>query len=213
MALELLCRKVGMTRIFTEGGECVPVTVLEAGPNTVIQKKTPERDGYAALQLGFHARRQRTVSRAQLGHFKKAGTEARRYVRECRVSAEELDAHEVGSEIGADVFESGQRVDVIGTSKGRGTAGTVKRHGFKVKRRTHGTHEGYRRPGAIGAGAYPGRVFKGQGMYGRMGNERVTTRNLLIVEVDTRQGLVLVRGSVPGHNNALVKLRTAVAPK
>lgn len=213
MALELLCRKVGMTRIFTESGECIPVTVLEAGPNTVLQKKTPERDGYAALQLGFLARRQKTVSRAQLGHFKKADTEARRYVRECRVSAEELDGHEVGSEIGADVFESGQRVDVIGTSKGRGTAGTVKRHGFKVKRRTHGTHEGYRRPGAIGAGAYPGRVFKGQGMYGRMGNERVTTRNLLVVEVDTDQGLVLVRGSVPGHNNALVKLRTAVAPK
>lgn len=213
MTLELLCRKVGMTRIFTESGECIPVTVLEAGPNTVLQKKTPERDGYAALQLGFQGRRPKTLSRAQLGHFKKADTEAKRFVRECRVSAEELDKHEVGSEIGADVFESGQRVDVIGTSKGRGTAGTVKRHGFKVKRRSHGTHEGYRRPGAIGAGAYPGRVFKGQGMYGRMGNERVTTRNLLIVQVDTDQGLVLVRGSVPGHNNALVKLRTAVAPK
>lgn len=213
MTLELLCRKVGMTRIFTESGECIPVTVLEAGPNTVLQKKTPERDGYAALQLGFQGRRPKTLSRAQLGHFKKADTEAKRFVRECRVSAEELEQHEVGSEIGADVFESGQRVDVIGTSKGRGTAGTVKRHGFKVKRRSHGTHEGYRRPGAIGAGAYPGRVFKGQGMYGRMGNERVTTRNLLIVQVDTDQGLVLVRGSVPGHNNALVKLRTAVAPK
>ncbi len=213
MAIELLCRKIGMTRVFSESGECIPVTVLEAGPNAVLQKKTPERDGYAALQLSFRERRPKTVNRAQQGHFDKAGVSPKRYLRECRVSAEELETFDVGAEIRADLFESGQRVDVIGTSKGRGTAGTVKRHGFKIKRRTHGTHEGFRRPGAIGAGTYPGKVLKGQGMFGRMGNERVTTRNTQVVQVDLERNLLLLRGSVPGHNNALVTVRPAVAVK
>ena len=213
MALELLCRKLGMTRVFSEAGECVPVTVLEAGPNTVLQKKTPERDGYAALQLGFGARRASTVSRALQGHCEKSGAGVRRYLRECRVSEAELAAHEAGAEVRVNLFESGQRVDVVGVSKGRGTAGTVKRHGFKIKRKTHGTHEGFRRPGSIGAGAYPGKVFKGQGMFGRMGNRRVTTRNALVVQVDAERNLLLLRGGVPGHNNALVRVRPAIAAK
>ena len=189
------------------------MTVLEAGPNAVLQRRTLEKEGYTALQLGFLDRRRGTVGKPAQGHFDKAGVAVKRWVRECRVSPEELEAHEVGSEIKADIFENGQRVDVIGTSKGKGTAGTVKRHGYKVKRQTHGTHEGHRRPGSIGAGAYPGKVIKGMGMYGRMGNERSTTRNVEVVRVDTDQNLVLVRGSVPGHNNGLVTVRPAVAPK
>jgi large subunit ribosomal protein L3 len=212
VAIELLCRKIGMTRIFTESGECIPVTVLEAGPNAVLQKKTPEKDGYAALQLGFADRRRKTVTKGQLGHFEKAGVGPKRFVRECRVSGEELEAHEVGSELKADVFEAGQGVDAIATSKGRGTAGVVKRHNFKIKRKTHGTHEGFRHPGSIGAGAYPGKVIKGKPMFGHMGSEQVTVRNLTVVRVDMDKNLILVRGGVPGHKNGLVTLRPASAP-
>ncbi|MEN8159842.1 MAG: 50S ribosomal protein L3 [Myxococcota bacterium] len=213
MAIELLCRKLGMTRIFNEAGEAVPVTVLEADPNAVLQHKTPDRDGYAALQLGFGEKRRKVVPKPMLGHFDKANAAPKRWVRECRVEADVLEQHAVGSELKADLFSEGQRVDVIGTSKGRGTAGTVKRHNFKIKKMTHGTHEGRRRPGAIGAGSYPGRVWKGQKMYGQTGNARVTTRNALVVKVDADKNLVLVRGAVPGHNQGLVRLRPAIAPK
>ena len=158
MAIELLCRKIGMTRVFQDDGSCVPVTILEAGPNTVVQQKTEEKDGYSALQLGFGERRRATLSKPRLGHFDKAGVAAKRYLYESRVDADTVAAHDVGSEIKADIFEAGQKVDVVGTSRGRGTAGTVKRHNFKIKRKTHGTHEGFRLPGAIGAGAYPGKV-------------------------------------------------------
>jgi large subunit ribosomal protein L3 len=213
VAIELLCRKIGMTRVFEEDGSCIPVTILEASPNTVVQKKTPEKDGYSALQLGFGERRRVTLSKPRLGHFDKAGVAAKRFLHESRIEADEAEKHEVGGEIKADIFEAGQKVDVIGTSRGVGTAGTVKRHNFKVKRKTHGTHEGFRLPGAIGAGAYPGKVFKGQGMFGRMGNERVTVRNLEVVRVDTEKNLLLIRGGVPGHPEALVRVRTAVAPR
>ena len=213
MAIELLCRKLGMTRIFDEAGECIPVTVLEAGPNAVLQHKTLERDGYAALQLGFGEKRRKAVSKALLGHFDKASSAPKRWVRECRVAPEALAAHPVGSQLEARLFEAGQRVDVIGTSKGRGTAGVVKRHHFAMQKWTHGTHEGRRRPGSIGANTYPGHVWKGKRMYGRMGDERVTTRNVEVVRVDADKNLLLVRGSVPGHNRALVCLRPAVAPK
>jgi len=213
VAIELLCRKIGMTRIFSESGECIPVTVLEAGPNTVVQKKTPEKDGYSALQLGFGERRRVTLQKPRLGHFDKAGVAPKRYLKECRVSEEELAKFEVGAEINAELFEAGQKVDVIGISKGRGNAGVIKRFHFKINRKTHGTHEGTRRPGSIGAGAYPGKVIKGKAMYGQLGNERVTTRNVEVVQVDTEKNLVLVRGGVPGHNNALIRLRPASAPK
>ena len=213
MAIELLCRKIGMTRVFQEDGSCVPVTVLEASPNTVVQKKTVEKDGYTALQLGFGERRRATLSKPRLGHFDKAGVSARRWLHESRVEPEVAEQHEVGGEVKADVFEPGQKVDVIGTSRGRGTAGTVKRHNFAIKRKTHGTHEGFRRPGAIGAGAYPGKVIKGQGMFGHMGAERVTVRNLEVVRIDTEKNLLLIRGGVPGHPNGLVRVRPAVAAR
>jgi large subunit ribosomal protein L3 len=213
VAIELLCRKLGMTRIFNEAGECIPVTVLEAGPNAVLQHKTPDRDGYAALQLGFGERRRKVLSKAMLGHFDKANSAPKRWVRECRVAPDQLGEHAVGSELKADLFSEGQRVDVIGTSKGRGTQGTVKRHHFSIKKWTHGTHEGRRRPGSIGANTYPGHVWKGKRMYGHMGNARVTTRNVEVVKVDAEKNLVLLRGSVPGHNQGLVCLRPAVAPK
>ena len=211
MAIELLCRKIGMTRLFTDAGECIPVTVLEAGPNAVVQKKTREKDGYTALQLGFSERRRQTLSKPRLGHFEKANVSPKRYLHESRVDDEMLEQHEVGGTLAADTFEAGQRVDVVGTSKGRGTAGTVKRHNFAVKRKTHGTHEAFRHPGAIGAGAYPGKVIKGMGMFGRMGNARVTVRNLEVVRVDAERNLLMIRGGIPGHNNGLVRVRSAVA--
>lgn len=213
MPIELLCRKLGMTQIFDEQGACIPVTVLQAGPNRVVQKKTLERDGYTALQLGFGERRRRTATRGQLGHAEKAGVAVPWALGECRVTPEEAEAIEPGQEITVSVFEPGQRVDVTADSKGRGTAGVVKRHNFAVKRRTHGTHEFFRHGGAIGAGAYPGKVIKGLGMAGRHGSSRVTTRNLRIAQIDAENHLLMVRGSVPGHNNALVRVRPAVAPR
>ena len=213
MAVELLCRKVGMSRYYSESGESVPVTVLEAGPNVVIQKKTVERDGYSAIQLGFSERRTtgRHMAKGAKGHFEKAGTPAKRFLKECRVTEEDLDSLEVGQAITVEVFSPGQKVDAVGTSRGRGTAGTVKRHNFAVKRRTHGTHEAFRHGGSIGAGAYPGKVIKGMGMFGRYGAERVTVRNLEGVAVEAEQNLLLVRGAVPGHPNGLITLRPAVA--
>ncbi len=211
VAIELLCRKIGMTRVFAEDGECIPVTVLEAGPNAVVQKKTDETDGYTALQLAFQDRRPKTATKAVRGHFAKAKVELKRHLCESRISAEEAGSYEVGQELKVDLFSEGQWVDVIGKSKGKGTAGVVKRHGFKVKRRTHGTHEAFRHGGSIGAGAYPGRVIKGTGMPGQMGNERVTVCNALLVKVDPDQNLLFVRGGVPGHNDSLVCVRAAVA--
>ena len=213
VAIELLCRKIGMTRIFKEDGTCIPVTILEAGPNTVVQRKTPEKDGYSALQLGFGDRRRATLSKPRLGHFDKAGVAPKRYLHESKLTDEDAAQHEVGSEIKADVFEAGQKVDVIGTSRGRGNQGVVKRHNFKIKRKTHGTHEGFRHPGSIGAGSYPGRVIKGKKMFGHMGDERITVRNLEVVRVDTEKNLLLIRGGIPGHPDGLVRVRGAVASR
>ena len=210
MALELLCRKIGMTQIYNDSGECIPVTVLEAGPNTVIQKKTAEKDGYDALQLGYGERRPSRTSKPAAGHFKKAGVAPTRVLCESRLTAEEVGSREVGQVINTEIFSEGQRVDLIGTSKGCGTAGVVKRHNFKIKRRTHGTHEGFRHPGAIGAGSWPGRVIKGMKMPGRMGNEQVTAVNQEIVRIDSDRSLMFIRGAVPGHKNATVRVRASV---
>jgi large subunit ribosomal protein L3 len=209
VAIELLCRKIGMTRIFTEGGDSIAVTVLEAGPNPVVQKKTEETDGYSAIQIGFGERSRKNVGKPLLGHFAKAGVAPRRYLGESRLSAEEVAKYEVGQDVKVDVFQAGQRIDVIGTSRGRGTAGVVKRHNFKISRSTHGTHEGFRHGGSIGAGGYPGRVFKGLKMFGRHGNAAATTRNVRVARVDAARNLLLVHGSVPGHPNALVRVRAA----
>jgi len=210
VAILLLCRKIGTTQIFAETGECIPVTVLEAGPNTVVQAKTAERDGYVALQLGFGQRRVSRTPKALAGHFKKSGVAPKQHLQECRVSADEAGAHAVGSEIRCNIFSAGQRVDVVGTSKGRGFAGVVKRHKFTMKHNTHGTHENRRHTGSIGANTYPGRVIKGVRMAGQMGNERVTQLNLEVVRVDAEKNLLYVRGAVPGHRNAIVSVRRTV---
>jgi len=208
--IHLLCRKIGSTQIFVESGECIPVTVLEAGPNTVVQKKTPERDGYTALQLGYGERKPARATKALAGHFAKAKVAPKRYLQECRVTDAEAAEREVGSEVRCDVFEAGQRVDVIGISKGRGTAGVVKRHNFTMKHNTHGTHENRRHTGSIGPGSYPGRVIKGVRMAGRMGNERVTQLNVEVVRVDAEKNLLFLKGAVPGHRNGIVSVRPTV---
>lgn len=210
MPVQLMCRKVGTTQIFSEAGECIPVTVLEAEPNVVVQKKTDATDGYTALQIGFGARRPQRTPKALRGHYEKAGTAPRRHLLESRVTPGEAEAYAVGAEIGVDLFRAGQRVDVIGTSKGRGTAGVVKRHNFSIKRMTHGTHEFFRHGGSIGAGSFPGRVIKGLRMAGRMGNVRTTTQNLEVVKVDPGRRLLFVRGSVPGHTDGMVRVRPSV---
>ena len=210
MAIELLCRKIGMTRIFDEKGEAVTVTVLTAGPNYVVQKKTEDTDGYVALQLGFGDKRRKVTTKPQLGHFDKAKVAPQRHLHESRVSAEDAAKYEVGQELRADVFTAGQIVDVIGTSKGRGTAGVVKRHHFSMQKWTHGTHEGFRSPGSIGPGTWPAHVIKGLRMAGRMGADQVTTLNLEVVSADTERGVVLVKGAVPGPRGGVVIIRNAV---
>jgi len=213
MSIELLCRKIGMTRIFDEKGEAVTVTVLTAGPNYVVQKKTEDTDGYVALQLGFGEKRRKVTTKPQLGHFDKAKVAPQRHLHESRVSADDAAKYEVGQELRADVFTAGQIVDVIGTSKGRGTAGVVKRHHFSMQKWTHGTHEGFRSPGSIGPGTWPAHVIKGLRMAGRMGNEQVTVRNLVIARIDLDANRILVRGAVPGANDGLVRVRAAIAPR
>jgi len=214
MSIELLCKKLGMTQVFAESGEAVPVTVLEAGPNVVVQKKTAEKDGYDAVQLAFGDRREKLFSKAEKTHFEKNSAGApKRWLSESRLTAEEAAELESGAEIKVDIFEAGQRVDAIGKSKGRGFTGVVKRHGFAIKKRTHGTHEFFRHGGSIGAGASPGKVIKGMKMAGQHGNARITTRNLEVIRVDAERNLLFVRGAIPGHNNALVKIRKAIMDK
>lgn len=211
MAIELLCRKIGMTRFYDESGASYAVTVLEAGPNSIVQKKTPETDGYAALQLGFRARTAKNLTKAMKGHFEKAQIAPLRHLKESRIAAEDATKYEVGQEIRCDVFEAGQRVDVIGTTKGRGTTGVVKRHNFAVHTEGHGTHEFFRHGGSIGSNSDPGKVIKGLRMAGRYGNERVTTRNVRILKVDRDRNLLFLSGSVPGHANGVVRVRVAAA--
>jgi large subunit ribosomal protein L3 len=202
-----MCRKIGMTQIFEESGLAIPVTVLDVASNSVVQKKTEDKDGYSAVQLGFGEKRPDRTSKGLRGHFDKAGVAPKQHLHESRLSAEEVEGYEVGQEIKVEIFEKGQHVDVTGTSKGCGTAGVIKRHNFKITRRTHGTHEAFRHGGSIGAGAYPGRVLKGTKMPGRMGNAQVTAINLEVARVDAERGLLYVHGAVPGHPNAIVKVR------
>jgi large subunit ribosomal protein L3 len=213
VALQLLCRKLGMTQLYAADGECIPVTVLHVEPNPIIQKKTVEKDGYSALQLGIGARRAGRTNKALAGHFKKANVAPTQRLIECRVTPEVAAQHEVGGTIGASLFEQGQRVDLIGTSKGRGTSGVVRRHHFAIKRQTHGTHEYFRHGGAIGTRSFPGHVIKGLGMAGRMGNERSTALNREVVRVDAEKGLIFVRGGVPGHKEGILRVRATVKGK
>lgn len=211
----ILGRKIGMTQIFSPDGKVTPVTAIEAGPCPVIQHRTEERDGYVAVQIGFGAKPKRTTSKPLRGHFEKAGVSPVRFVKEIRLETEkELEAYEVGSELKADTFGEGEYVDVVGTSKGRGFAGVMKRHNFHGALTTsHGTHEKFRHGGAIGAGATPARVFAGTKMAGRYGGVRATIRNLEVMRVDVEQNLLYVKGAIPGPNGGFVYVRPAKTKK
>ncbi|MGB9802963.1 50S ribosomal protein L3 [Desulfofundulus sp.] len=202
----ILGRKVGMTQIFNDAGQAIPVTVIEAGPCIVVQKKTPERDGYSAIQLGFVEKPERLVNKPLKGHFAKAGVRPLRYLREIRV--ENAEDYQVGQEIKADVFTIGERVDVVGTSRGRGFAGGIKRHGFHRGPMAHGSKY-HRRPGSLGAKG-PARVFKGRKLPGHYGVERVTVQNLEVVRVDPERNLLAVKGSVPGPRGGLLLVKETV---
>jgi large subunit ribosomal protein L3 len=203
----ILGRKLGMTQIWDDENRVVPVTVIEAGPCRVVQLKTPERDGYSAVQLAFGDTKQQRLSKPELGHLKKADAPPSRHLAELRV--DDLSGFEVGQVIGADVFAKGERVDATAVSKGKGFSGAMVRHNFKGQGASHGNHKKHRSPGSIGACATPARVFKGTRMAGQYGNVRITTQNLTIVEGDVEKGIILVKGAVPGPNGGLVFLRNA----
>ena len=207
----LLGRKIGMTQIFSEDGKVLPVTVIEAGPCQVIQVMTEENAGYNAIQLGFGDRKEKHTNKAKQGHYKKAGLNPSRFVQEIRVSAEDIGKYEVGQSVTiSDVFEEGEKLDVRGTSKGKGTAGVMKRHNFAGFIRTHGTHEFFRHGGSIGTRLTPGHVAKGTRMGGQMGNERVTVHNLVLSKMDADKNLLFVKGGVPGANGGYVVVRKGV---
>ncbi|MEM1338295.1 MAG: 50S ribosomal protein L3 [Bacteroidota bacterium] len=198
----LIGRKIGMTSIFDEKGKNIPCTVIEAGPCVVTQVRTEEVDGYSALQLGFDDKAEKRTSKAEQGHFKKAGASPKKKVVEFRDFEGE---YKLGDTIGVDLFVEGEFVDVVGTSKGKGFQGVVKRHGFSgVGQSTHGQHNRLRAPGSIGAASTPSRVFKGLRMAGRMGGERVTVQNLRVLKIVPEKNLIVVKGAVPGHKNAYV---------
>ncbi|WP_159500177.1 50S ribosomal protein L3 [Microbacterium sp. 18062] len=205
----LLGTKLGMTQVWNEQGKLVPVTVIQITPNVVTQVRTPEKDGYNAVQIAAGQIDPRKVTKPLEGHFDAAGVTPRRHVTEIR-TANAAD-YSLGQELTVDgVFDAGQRVDVVGTSKGKGTAGVMKRHNFKGVSASHGSHRNHRKPGSIGASSTPSRVFKGMRMAGRMGGERVTVLNLTVHAVDAEKGLLLVKGAVPGARGRIVYVRNAV---
>jgi large subunit ribosomal protein L3 len=203
----VLGTKLGMTQVFADDGRIVPVTVVAAGPCVVTAVRTPDADGYSAVQLGFGEIDPRKVTKPVAGHFAKAGVTPRRYLVEVRT--DDAASYTLGQEVTADTFAAGELIDVTATSKGKGFAGVVKRHGFKGLSSSHGTKRKHRAPGSIGGCAYPGRVFKGVRMAGRMGGERTTTANLTLHGVDADRGLLLIKGSVPGAAGSLVLVRNA----
>ena len=205
----LIGRKVGMTQLFSDSGDVIPVTAIEAGPCRVIQKKTVERDGYRAVQLGFGDKKIKRTTKPLQGHFERSGVAPKRWLREFRVDAATLEELEEGQEVTGDIFSELRFVDVTGTSKGRGFAGVMKRHGFAGKNRTHGTHESFRGGGAVGQGADPARVFKNTRMAGQYGNAQVTIKNLEVVRFIEDQNLLLVKGAVPGPNGGMVCVRAS----
>ncbi|CAB4534603.1 MAG: 50S ribosomal protein L3 [actinobacterium acAMD-2] len=204
----VLGTKLGMTQVWDENNKIVPVTVIAAGPCVVTQVRTPDVDGYSAVQLAFGAIDPRKVNKPAAGHFAKAGVTPRRHLVELRT--DDAAEYELGQEITAEVFEAGQLVDVTGTTKGKGYAGVMKRHGFAGVSSSHGAHRNHRKPGSIGACATPGRVFRGMRMAGRMGGDRQTTQSLTVHSIDAEKGLVLVKGAIPGPKGGLVLVRNAV---
>jgi large subunit ribosomal protein L3 len=203
----VLGTKLGMTQVFADDGRIVPVTVVAAGPCVVTAVRTPDADGYSAVQLGFGEIDPRKVTKPVAGHFAKAGVTPRRYLVEVRT--DDAASYTLGQEVTAETFAAGELIDVTATSKGKGFAGVVKRHGFKGLSSSHGTKRKHRAPGSIGGCAYPGRVFKGVRMAGRMGGERTTTANLTLHGVDADRGLLLIKGAVPGAAGSLVLVRNA----
>ncbi|MBK8162708.1 MAG: 50S ribosomal protein L3 [Gammaproteobacteria bacterium] len=210
MTIGVVGRKHGMTRIFTEDGNAVPVTVIEVAPNRITQVKTVESDGYRAVQVTTGTRRATRVLKPQAGHYAKAGVEAGRGLWEFRLSEGEGEAFTVGGEIKADIFQAGQKVDVSGVTKGKGFAGTIKRHNFTMGDATHGNSLSHRAPGSIGQRQSPGRVFKGKRMAGHMGDAQRSIQNLEVVRVDAERNLLLVRGAVPGASGGNVIVRPSV---
>ena len=210
MTMGLVGRKCGMTRVFTDDGVSIPVTVIEAQPNRVTQVKTVEIDGYRALQVSAGSVKPSRVSRPRAGHFAKAKVEAGDTLVEFRVPDDEAAEVAIGAEFKVDLFAAGQKVDVIGTSIGKGFAGTVKRHNFRTQDATHGNSLAHRAPGSIGQNQTPGRVFKGKKMAGHMGSVRRTAQNLEVVRVDAERNLILVQGAVPGHKGGRVIVRPAI---
>jgi large subunit ribosomal protein L3 len=210
MTMGIVGRKCGMTRVFTDDGVSIPVTVIEAQPNRITQVKTVETDGYRALQVTAGSKKPSRVSKPQAGHFAAAKVEAGDLVCEFRLSDSDEAEFEQGGELRVDLFAEGQKVDVIGTSIGKGFAGTVKRHNFRTQDATHGNSLAHRAPGSIGQNQTPGRVFKGKKMSGHMGNVRRTVQNLEVVRVDAERNLLLVKGAVPGHSGGKVIVRPAV---
>jgi large subunit ribosomal protein L3 len=203
----LLGTKLGMTQLWDENNVVVPVTVIAAATNVVTQVRSPETDGYNAIQVSFGEIEARKVNKPEAGHFGKAGVTPRRHVVEIRTA--DAASYSVGQELSPELFVAGDEIDVTGTSKGKGFAGTMKRHGFSGVGASHGAHRNHRKPGSIGACATPGRVFKGTRMSGRMGNDTVTTQNVTVHAVDAEKGLILLKGAVPGPRGGLVVIRSA----
>jgi large subunit ribosomal protein L3 len=210
MTLGLVGRKIGMTRVFTDDGDSIPVTVVDVSNNRVTQIKKPDTDGYSAVQVTFGKRRARRVNKAAAGHFAKAGVEAGRMLKEFRVTAEKLIDIKVGGTIGADIFEVGQKVDVSGVSQGKGFSGVIKRHHFSSNRASHGNSVSHNKPGSIGMAQDPGRVFPGKKMAGHLGAVNRTAQNLEIVRIDAERQLLLIRGAVPGSKGGDVAVYPAV---
>lgn len=205
----MIGKKIGMTQVFDDNGNVVPVTIIQAGPCHVTQIRTKDKEGYVAVQLGFAETKPTRLTKGQLGHLKRNNLPALRYLREFRIKDGDVDVAE-GQEITVAVFEKGERVDIVGTSKGRGFAGSIKRHGFNRQPKTHGQSDRERAPGSVGQRSFPGRTLPGQRMAGRMGNERVTIQNLEVVLIDADKNLIAVRGSVPGAKNGIVMIKPSV---
>jgi len=204
----ILGRKLGMTQAWDANNKMIPITVVEAGSNVITQIKNMDTDGYTAIQVAFGSIDPRKVNKPDAGHFAKAGVTPRRYIAEIRTA--DADSYTIGQELGVDIFEVGATVDVVGTSKGKGFAGHMKRHGFSGVAASHGAHRNHRKPGSIGMSSTPGRVFKGKRMAGRMGGDRVTTLNLVLHAVDAEKGLLIIKGAIPGPKGQLVFVRNAV---
>ena len=205
--LGIIGKKIGMTKIFNEDGESIPVTLVSAGPCTVVQQKSDKKEKYNAIQVGFEEIEEKKLTKPLAGHFRKNGAKYFRILKEYRVDKEDLKKYKVGSNIKSNIFKKNEIVNVIGISKGKGFAGVMKRYNFHGKSRTHGTHESFRGGGSIGQSATPSRVFRGKKMPGHMGNEKVTVQNLTVVKVDEKRNLIMLKGAIPGHRNSIVSIQ------